>query len=749
MLSGTPSGAINLQRFAIHAALMCFCCISWNASASLNAFDGKLDPVKVQLKWAHQFQFAGFYAAIEKGFYREAGLDVALIEARPEMNTDDEVLSGAADFGVGTSSILLLRAQGKPVVVLAVIFQHSPSVLLALRSSGIDTIHDLAGKQVMIEPNAASNLGYLRQEGLLDKVHIVRHSFNLDGLISGKIAAQSSFSTNEPYILQQAGIPYREFSPREGGVDFYGDNLFTTERQIAEHPERVKAFRQATLRGWTYAMTHVDEMIDLIRTKYAPEKSRGALRFEAQEQGKLMELDLIEAGYMNPGRWRHVAEVYAGLGMLPKGFRQHGLLYDPNPHADYTWLIRALAITIAIIATTLALIFYITRLNGKLRAQMAETQRMKDVAERANTEKQQFIAVASHDLRQPLYALSLFLDGLLACPLPERESKIVGNIRQSVRMMNELFDGLMDISRLETHVYQTKPVDFPIEELIARLHREFLPLALGKGLKFEFVTSSVVVHSDPLLLERILRNFLTNAVKYCEGGRILLGCRRRPASLSIEVHDTGPGIAYAHQKEIFQEYWRLSEQSDARGKSMGLGLAIVERLARILGHRLEVRSIPGKGSTFSVEVPLGEKVPAQQCAEDNRFAPMDMSVIVIEDEMAIRNGLRTMLTDWGCAVWTAASWEDCQSRLNEVTKTPDVIISDFQLGPGENGLMAIRRLRAIFDTPIPAILITGDVTRSFEKEAGLLSVPVLLKPVPILELHNMLLHMSGRDKASV
>ncbi len=721
---------------ARHAALMLFCCVPWGAFAEPQPV--KLDPVKVQLKWTHQFQFAGFYAALEKGFYREVGLDVSLVEARPGLNTDDQVVSGAADFGVGSSSVLLLRAQGKPVVVLAVIFQHSPSILLALRSAGIDTIHDLAGKKVMIEPNAAANLGYLRQEGLLDKVRVLRHSFNLDDLISGKVAAQSSFSTNEPYLLERAGIPYRVLSPREGGVDFYGDNIYTTEREIADHPQRVRAFREATLRGWAYAMTHVDEMVDLIRAKYAPAKSRDALRFEAQEQAKLMELDLIEAGYMNPGRWKHIAEVYAELGTLPSGFRPQGFLYDPNPHGDYAWLIRMFAIAVAVIVGALALIFYITRMNGKLRAQMAETQRMREMAERANTEKQRFIAIASHDLRQPLYALNLFVDSLLACPLPELEGKMVGSIRQLVGAMNELFDGLMDISRLDAQVIEPRQTDFSLTELMARLHDEFLPQAEDKGLKLEFVASSAVVRSDPMLLQRILRNFLGNAVKYCDSGRIALGCRRIAAGLRIEVHDTGPGIPFEHHKNIFREFTRLGQQSEARGRSMGLGLAIVERLASALGHRLALRSVPGKGSIFSVEVPLGKQLLEWRCAEDTPLPSLDLSVIVIDDEASIRNGLGAMLAAWGCDVWTASSWEDCVARLDKLTYEPAAIVSDYHLGPGANGLLAIQRLRAAFDAPIPALLVTGDMTPEIEKEAKCLGVPVLLKPVAARKLHGLL-----------
>ncbi len=749
MFRGVSSGVME-WRLARYVTLLFFCVIPWSIWAAPANLPTKLDPVRVQLKWVHQFQFAGYYAALEKGFYREAGLDVSLVEAQPGLNTEDQVLSGAVDFGVGSSSILLLRAQGKPVVVLAVIFQHSPSILLALRDTGIDTIHDLIGKTIMIEPNAAANLGYLRAEGVLDKIRIVRQSFDLNDLISGKVAALSSFSTNEPYTLKKAGIPYREFFPRDGGVDFYGDNLYTTEQQIVEHPERVKAFRQATLRGWSYAMAHVDEMVDLIHAKYAPGRAPDALRFEAQELGKVMERDLIEVGYMNAGRWRHIAEVYARLGMLPENFHKEEFLeeflYEPNPHKDYTWLLWGFAITAGAVAVALAVIVYITRMNNKLLVQMTETQRMKEMAERANEEKQRFIATASHDLRQPVYALNLFVDALSQYELPKMTTQIVGGMRQLVGSMSELLDGLMDVSMLDAHILQPKRENFPIAELIARLHEEFLPMAHNKGLRFEHVTSSAVVYSDPLLLERILRNFLTNAMKYCESGRILIGCRRRSASLCIEVHDTGPGIPTDRQKEIFREFTRLNNRSDAPVTGMGLGLAIVKRLATTLDHPLELRSLPGTGSVFSVEVRLGEKLPVHKCLEDIQLAPLNLFVVVIDDEASFRAGLQTILTVLGCETWGASSWEDCVTRLNEISKPPNIIISDYHLGPGENGLVAILRLRAIFNALIPAILVTCDMTRAYETEAEALGVSVLLKPLSARELHKMLISKIEKNK---
>ena len=209
-----------------------------------------LDHVRLQLKWTHEFQFAGYYQAIEQGYYRDAGLDVELFEAHTGIDPADEVLEGKAEFGVGTSNLVLRRAKGEPLVVLGVVFQHSPLIMIAKTNSGVNDIHDLVGKPIMIDAQGADIYAYFNAEGVdSSKLKILPQVFNLQPLIDGSIAATSAYSTDEPFQLRKAGIGFIEFSPREGGIDFYGDNLFTTEAQIRDHPDRVRAFRAASFRG--------------------------------------------------------------------------------------------------------------------------------------------------------------------------------------------------------------------------------------------------------------------------------------------------------------------------------------------------------------------------------------------------------------------------------------------------------------------------------------------------------------------
>ncbi len=299
------------------------------------AWPVELDAVTLQLKWKHQFQFAGYYAAKEKGFYQEAGLDVAIIEAAPGVDPTQEVLAGRAQFGVGTSELVLRRYRGDPVVVLGVIFQHSPLSLITLAKSGIDNIHKLVDRKVMIEPGSSELFAYLFQEGFTQKAfNLQHHSLDLNDLLSGKIDAMSVYVTDELYLLDQQRLAYNQFSPRMSGIDFYGDNFFTLASELEEHPQRVKAFREATLRGWRYAMQNPDEMVQLIYGRYSQRHSIGHLQFEAKAMYELMQPELIDPGYMNVGRWQHIAQTYYQLGLLPEHFNVDAMLYFPSNKLD-------------------------------------------------------------------------------------------------------------------------------------------------------------------------------------------------------------------------------------------------------------------------------------------------------------------------------------------------------------------------------------------------------------------------------
>ena len=285
------------------------------------------DTVSIQLKYFHQFQFAGYYAAVEKGFYTEEGLNVRLKEADLTKPTIQAVLDGTAEYGTADSSLLLQRLQGKPVVLLKQIFQHSPLVLLSLSTSNIISPYEMTGKKVAFNPDKDAPILalFLETLGSLDKIQQVHHGNDYEDLINGKIDVIAGYLTSAPVIYKEQGFETNIINPQNYGIDFYGDNLFTTEEELKHHPERVEKVIRATIKGWEYALDHPQEIIDIIKTKYGSKLSREALTYESRMTGLMILRDLIPMGDINPKRYERIGEVYKRVGMVddlkvPEGF---------------------------------------------------------------------------------------------------------------------------------------------------------------------------------------------------------------------------------------------------------------------------------------------------------------------------------------------------------------------------------------------------------------------------------------------
>jgi diguanylate cyclase (GGDEF)-like protein/PAS domain S-box-containing protein len=328
-------------------------------------------PVTLQLYWKHQFQFAGYYAAIERGFYRQAGFDVTVREPQQGIDPIDMVLSGGADYGVGASELALRRGRGQPIVALATILQHSPLVLLTLGTG--TSLQELVGKKVMLMPHETELIAYLLFEGLpLDRLVVVPHTYDVKDLLDHKVDAMSGYSTDEIYRLKQSGKPYSVFSPRSSGIDFYGDTLFTTTRLVNKHADQVAAFRDASLRGWQYAMDHPGEVADLIIARYSQRKTRDELLFEAEEMRRLMQPQLIEIGHMNPGRWQHIAETYAQRGMLPAGYSLDGFLFGTLYSGNWRPSNAVIAVVVVMLLIICVVIGLLWRANRSLSREVID-----------------------------------------------------------------------------------------------------------------------------------------------------------------------------------------------------------------------------------------------------------------------------------------------------------------------------------------------------------------------------------------
>jgi len=579
------------------------------AGAALMPAQTPLEKVRLQLKWTHQFQFAGYYAAVAQGYYREAGLDVELIEAQPGRDPTEEVLAGQAEYGVGNSDLLLFRNRGEPVVVLASIFQHSPMVLLVRAASGVTDLQGLHDRELMMLASESAELfAYFKFEGLDPaKLHIRTHSLNIEDFIAGKVDGMSAYGTDEPYNLRRRGVPFLQFTPRAGGIDFYGDCLFTTESEIRRHPERVSKFREASLRGWEYALANPAEIVDLILRDYSRKLSREHLEFEARETALLMHPGLIQVGHMNPGRWRHMVETYAEFGMLPRDLDLTGFLYDPNQKPDLGWVYWSLGVAAALLVATLGWALPLMRLNRQLR-------RAKEAAEAADLAKTRYLAFLAHEIRTPLNGLVGVIDLLKYETTPDERQASVSLLSQSAQNLLQLVDNVLDHSRIGAGGVQLERVPVLLESFLGDITGLFTPAAQARGVAVRLDLASdlpVSVRTDPVRLRQVLSNLMSNAVKFTKQGEIVLHAQAIAADrLSFAVSDTGPGIPADQIQRIFEPYRQADATVTRRYGGSGLGLSISRSLARLLGGDITVTSEPGRGSTFRIEIAVTPEPPS-------------------------------------------------------------------------------------------------------------------------------------------
>jgi signal transduction histidine kinase/CheY-like chemotaxis protein len=357
--------------------------------------------------------------------------------------------------------------------------------------------------------------------------------------------------------------------------------------------------------------------------------------------------------------------------------------------------------------------------------------------ELANLAKTRFLAAASHDLRQPLHALGLLVAQLNADTNRADRRRIVASIGTAVSVMNELFNALLDISKLDAGAVAPEVTAFPIDPLLRKMESMFAAAARAKSLRLRVLPSDAWVRSDRVLLERILLNLVSNAVRYTERGGIIVGCRPRGDALRVEVWDSGIGIPDDQQQKIFREFYQVGGARTG-GPGLGLGLAIVDRLCRLLGHPLELASAQGKGSRFSITVSRGlVQLQPAEIRDPLRAAIQPFTgkfVVVIDDDRLVLEGVCGLLRGWGCQVSASTSSDAALVDLLKLQEMPDLIISDHHFSHGETGIGVIERLRHTFNAPIPALLVTGDISVERRQEAEARGFELLQKPVPPLIL---------------
>ncbi len=420
-----------------------------------------------------------------------------------------------------------------------------------------------------------------------------------------------------------------------------------------------------------------------------------------------------------------------------------------------------LALSLMMVCALLAAYSFAKKLNGMVRSEMrmryeseALTRKLRfktEEAEKAVCAKSRVLAAASHDLRQPLHALSLFIDALRESRSPAEDTRLFKRIDLSMAAMRHLFDALFDMSRLDANVVQPEFRHFDIAHCLTNLQEEYQPEAEKKQLRLRLHVRSHIVVSDPILLDRILRNIIGNAVRYTHSGGVLISARRREKAILVQVWDTGTGIPPESHEKVFLEFQRLQRDSDETRKGIGLGLAIVRRLCNLLGYPLKLRSSVGTGSVFSIEVPEGSTslvTPQNRGNRHMEWHHTESLLLVIDDDWAILSAMNTLLSNWGFKVLVAESLAQCEEQLQATGLKPDLILSDLNLTGPDNGIDILHRLQDQYGEDIPGILISGSTDLTLLNLASKSGLRLIQKPVHPLELRSIIQHQLVKKTAS-
>lgn len=384
------------------------------------------------------------------------------------------------------------------------------------------------------------------------------------------------------------------------------------------------------------------------------------------------------------------------------------------------------------------------RLRFKNESLAKELSRQHDLLEGASKSKSRFLAAASHDLRQPLAALMIFLEQLeFEKQLSRTGKEVLEHAQQATNSLCSLLDGLLDISRLDGQAIKIIIRPFAIQKLFDELEEEFRQLAMQKGILLKFSPCSAIIESDRILTGQILRNLISNAVRYTPSGRVLVGCRHHQNLLTLEVHDTGIGIAEDQIPKIFDEFYQVDNPERDQQQGLGLGLSIVDRVARLLGHTVTLNSQLGKGTSFVLTVPLANSdiVDEQPALRQSGKTPAleNLLIAVIENEGSIRMGMHNLLLSWGCRVVIADSAANMIEQLDSMDGVVEMVISDFGLRGGFNGVEAIAEIRKRWGTELPALLFTGDISKETYVLARNAGLSILYKPAKAEALRDAIL----------
>jgi signal transduction histidine kinase/ActR/RegA family two-component response regulator len=684
-----------------------------------------LEDVSVQLKWFHQFQFAGIYMAKEKGYYKKHGLNVTIKERDPNKNNIMQVIDGEAEYGLADPAILRYRAEGLPVKVIAAIFQSNPMVLISKKESGIVSPFEMQGKIIAYQDGLDDSVisSLLTYAGLLEHEYIRRPmDFSHQDFIRGKVDISEAYISNEPYWMKKKyGLELNIIDPKTYGIDFYGDLLFTTEKEINEHPERVEAFKQATLKGWAYALDHREETIKVILDHYNTRAlEHDQLAFEAKITANLIAAQYLPIGHVQAYRFERLVNIYDAKGLSRHRLEKalNTLIYNPHlQQTDYKPYIFPLVLIIVLLLSAVIFLFIYTK---KLRQRVYDDKHAivdaLEQVQQAQDAKTTCLVNMSHEVRTPLNAILGFIEQLSKQEKDEHKLEMLTTIYSSGKNLLNIINDTMDVANIDDGSINLdlKPV------VLASLCHEVESLLEGtcksKNLSFRVSIENGVpscAQIDEVRLQQVLINLLSNAIKFThKGGSVSMDMiyNVQKETLDIFIIDTGIGISEPQLSQINALFSRTSKatMSDVDGTS--LGLIISDQLIKLMNGSISLVSKLGEGSRFYLRLPY---IP---CENDTRLTHGESSlhlngnILIVEDNKTNQILMKLILDQLGLEYEIANDGHEAITLFKR-NNNYSLILMDENM-PVMNGIEAVKQIReheqSIEAKPIPIIAVTAN-----------------------------------------
>lgn len=705
-----------------------------------------LESVVLQLKWKHQFQFAGYYVALEKGYFEEQGFDVEIRERDITTSPVEDVLEGRADFGVADSSIVLQRLLGKPVVIVTTVFQSNALVLMSLAEDNIKSPYDLVGRKLMFQKSIddAPIQAMLQLFDISpDKYTYVAHNFDNWALMTEQVDVMSAYISNQPNLYRNKDIAINILDPSSYGIDFYGDLVFTTEERTTSDIDSVKRFAKAVQQGWQTALKDPGYAIQLILEKYDPELNKENLLNEAQVTKQLIKNDLVEIGTVFPQRFDRIAQSYKTLEMAPQAAMLSGLMVQDYEAETFgiTKQMQLALLTFVIIsfAGIAGLWQFNTRLKNAVKNKTKELEASnkllsnhlqeladkntqladaKKEADAANAAKSTFLANMSHEIRTPMNGVYGILQLLEEEPLTEKGKALLKNGIASSDALLTIINDILDFSKIEANSLSLESVPFSFVSIIDAVESGLNNQIQTKGLQFNLCISKDYQDGwlgDPVRVRQVVSNLVTNAVKFTSEGSITVEVSsycpaQQKNALCFSVKDTGIGISQQHQERLFQRFEQADDSTTRQFGGTGLGMAITKMLVDLMSGEIEVVSEMGQGTTFSVMLPLKQadlpEVNENSSSSLEALKNMNnLRVLLAEDNQINQFIIKAVLTKVNMQHDVV---ENGRLAIEfALQKDYDVILMDIQM-PEVDGITACKAIKA--EKPhVPIIAVTANV----------------------------------------